>query len=122
MKANANVIQFGALDEVILRVHPPVIRSRKAKTGNGEMEAGTLIAYDAGGEIVPYKPGVAPEGAAIGVLVRNCDTDDVEDIARYIVHGTVRYSKLQVDGHAPTESDILLLEELGVWSMRDPMN
>ncbi|ETR65032.1 MAG: hypothetical protein OMM_14921 [Candidatus Magnetoglobus multicellularis str. Araruama] len=93
MKANTNVKLFGALDDVILRVHPPVIRNQKAKAGTGELSSGLIVTEDAG-EIVPFSEGT---GAPIGVLTRPCSLDN-EDVARYIVHGTVRASKLTVSG------------------------
>jgi hypothetical protein len=119
MKANTNVQLFGALDGVILRVHPPIIRTQKAKAGTGELPAGLLVT-EVAGEIEPLDE--AGADAPIGVLTRPCNLDN-EDLARYIVHGTVRTSKLTVSGGgSPSSATLTMLEAIGVWPISDPMN
>jgi len=116
MKANTGAQLFGALDDVLLRVHPPIIRTQKAKAGTGELAAG-LIVTEVAGEIEPFNE--AGAGAPIGVLTRACSLDN-EDIARYIVHGTVRTSKLTVSGGgSPSNGTLIMLEAIGVWPISD---
>jgi len=119
MKANTGVQLFGALDDVLLRVHPPIIRTQKTIAGTGEWPAGLLVT-EAAGKIKPFDE--ASADAPIGVLTRPCNLDN-EDIARYIVHGTVRTSKLTVSGGgSPTSATLTMLEAIGIWPISDPMN
>lgn len=122
MNANISSHVYDPIEDVILRTHPPVIRTRKAASGTGELGKGLIVAENSSEEIIPYDPdGGAPADKPVGVLVRNCSLDH-EDIARYMVHGSVRRSKLIVGESGPDADDIRLLEDLGIWPESDPMN
>lgn len=114
MKAILGTMEYGA-SSVISMIHPPVIKTMKAKTANGILPAGLLVAKDSNGDIVAYDPeGEAPLNVSVGVLTQLLDTT-TDDAAVVLVHGTVILEKLLVDTAVPTAEDIASLEAKGIF-------
>lgn len=103
--------------QVLDGTHPAVVVSMKVKTNQGELPGGTIVAKDANGEIVPYDPaGIVPVNEPVGVLVYTIDTAK-ETVAPVLRHGTVVRRALLVKGNAPSETDILKLEKIGIFAI-----
>lgn len=116
MNAVLGTIDYGA-SSVISAIHPPVIKTMKAKTDNGTLAAGLVVAKDSIGDLVAYEPlGDAPLNAAVGVLVQDCDTS-TDDAALVLRHGTVVLGKLKVGSSAPDAVDLAALEALGIFAV-----
>uniref|UniRef100_A0A7C3I633 Head decoration protein n=1 Tax=Gracilinema caldarium TaxID=215591 RepID=A0A7C3I633_9SPIR len=116
MNAVLGTIDYGA-SSVISAIHPPVIKTMKAKTNNGTLAAGLVVAEDSAGDIVAYNPGgTAPLNEAVGVLVQDCDTT-TDDGALVLRHGTVVLGKLKVGTSAPDADDLAALEALGIFAV-----
>lgn len=116
MNAVLGTIEYGA-NGVVSQVHPPVLKTMKAKANNGTLSAGLVVAKDSNGDLVSYDPGgTAPVNAAVGVLVQDCDTA-TDDAAVVLRHGTVVLSKLKVGAGAPGATDLTALESIGIFAV-----
>ncbi len=116
MNTVLGTIEYGA-NGVVSQVHPPVLKTMKAKANNGTLSAGLVVAKDSNGDIVAYNPGgTAPVNAAVGVLVQDCDTA-TDDAAVVLRHGTVVLSKLKVGAGSPVTTDLDALEVLGIFAV-----
>lgn len=116
MNAVLGTIEYGA-NRVISQIHPPVLKTMKAKANNGILSAGLVVAKDSNGDIVAYDPiGTAPVNAAVGVLVQECDTA-IDDAVVVLRHGTVVLGKLKVGSGAPAATDLAALEALGIFAV-----
>lgn len=116
MNAVLGTIEYGA-NGVVSQIHPPVLKTMKAKANNGTLSAGLVVAEDSNGDIVAYNPGgTAPLNTAVGVLVQDCDTT-TDDAAVVLRHGTVVLSKLKVGAGSPDATDLDALEALGIFAV-----
>lgn len=116
MNAVLGTIEYGA-NGVVSQVHPPILKTMKAKANNGILAAGLVVAKDSNGDIVAYDPGgTAPVNAAVGVLVQDCDTA-TDNAAVVLRHGTVVLSKLKVGSGSPDADDLAALEALGIFAV-----
>ena len=116
MNAVLGTMEYGT-SSVISAIHPPVIKTMKAKANNGTLSAGLVVAKDSNGDIVAYNPGgAAPLNVAVGVLTQDCDTS-TDDGALVLRHGTVVLGKLKVGSGAPDGSALAALENLGIFAV-----
>jgi len=97
--------------------HPAVILSKSIKGGQGVLEKGTIVALDASGLVVPYKPSATDSTATpIGVLIERIDSDK-ETIGNVLVHGVVFRERLIVVGGTVTAEDLNKLASIGIWNI-----
>jgi len=109
-------MEYGA-SSVISAIHPPVIKTMKAKANNGTLSAGLVVAKDSNGDLVAYDPnGVAPLNEVVGVLAQDCDTA-TDDAALVLRHGTVVLGNLKVGTGDPGANDLAALENLGIFAV-----
>lgn len=114
MNAVLGTTEYGATG-VISQIHPPVLKTMKAKADNGILAAGLLVAKDSLGDLVAYDPaGLAPLNVCVGVLAQDIDTAN-DDAAVVVRHGTVMLGKLKVGTSAPDATAIGVLEDMGIY-------
>ena len=114
MNAVLGTTEYGA-NGVISQIHPPVLKTMKAKTANGILAAGLLVAKDGSGDLVAYDPaGDSPLNTCVGVLAQDIDTA-TDDAAVVVCHGTVMLSKLKVGAVTPDDAAIGVLEAMGIY-------
>ncbi|WP_457640491.1 head decoration protein [Persephonella sp.] len=102
--------------------HKPVILTKNLKTGQGVLEAGSIIGKDLStGDLVFYDPTAVdgsgnPTQEPIGVLANLVDTDR-QTLANIVVHGVVLQKFLQVKA-GTINSDVLnALEVKTIWAI-----
>lgn len=116
MNAILGTMEYGA-SSVISTIHPPVIKTMKAKANNGTLSAGLLVAKDSNGNLVAYDPnGTSPVNAVVGVLPQECKTS-ADDAALVLRHGTVVLGKLKVGSGDPGANDLAALEAIGIFAV-----
>ena len=116
MNAVLGTLSYGA-SSVISLIHPPVIKTMKAKANNGTLSAGLLVAKDSNGDIVAYDPGgSSPVNVCVGVLAQDIDTT-TDNAAAVVRHGTVVLEKLKVGAGAPNSAALAALEALGIFAV-----
>lgn len=116
MNAVLGTIDYGQAT-VISPIHPPVIKTMKAKANNGTLAMGLLAAKDSNGDLVAYVPaGAAPLNACVGVVASAIDTVS-DDAAMVLRHGTVVRDLLKVGGAQADAAAIAALETLGIFAV-----
>lgn len=114
--ATVNVSDSSIID----RTHPPVLGTMKAKTANGTLAEGLVVAKNADGDLVAYDPAGTGDTASlavpVGILVHDCDTTK-DDAAVVLKHGTAVKSALLVGAAAPEAADLAKLEAIGVYAV-----
>lgn len=116
MNAVLGTIEYGA-SSVISLIHPPVLKTMKAKANNGTLATGLLVAKDSNEDLVAYDPGGAsPLNVCVGVLAQAIDTT-TDDAAVVVRHGTVVREKLLVGSGAPDASALAALESIGIYAV-----
>lgn len=114
---NAEIATFSLDDSSVLsRLHPPILGTLKA--GSGELlNEGLILAKNAEGNLEAYDPeGEAPLNKPVGVLLHDCDSA-TDDAAVIVKHGTVVKTALLVGNKAPTAADLEALEALGIFAV-----
>lgn len=103
--------------QIIDQTHPSVILSLKAKTNNGTLAAGLIVAKDTNGELVAYdSEGASPINVPVGVVTIPCDTTK-ESMAAVLVHGTV-VAKNLLEGAAPAgATELAALQSIGIFAI-----
>ncbi len=116
MNAVLGTLEYGA-SSIVSLIHPPVLKTLKAKANNGVLAAGLLVAKDSNGDVVAYDPqGAAPLNVCVGVLAQEVDTSR-DNAAVVLRHGTVVREKLRVGSSAPNAADLAVLESLGIFAV-----
>lgn len=116
MNAVLGTLEYG-VSSVVSLIHPPVLKTMKAKANNGVLSAGLLVAKDSNGDLVAYDPGGAsPLNVCVGVLAQSVDTA-TDDAAVVVRHGTVVREKLLVGSSAPDAAALAVLEGLGIFAI-----
>jgi len=109
-KANLNSQSFKDVT-VIDYTHPPVVCDLPVETGQGELEAGLVVAFNADGKVVPYDAtAAAPVNDPVGILTTRVDTDN-EDIAPVLMHGCANAKSVSVNGNPCDENTVLVLRK-----------
>lgn len=109
-KANLNSQTFKDVT-VIDYTHPPVVCDLPVESGQGELEAGLVVAVNADGKVVPYDPaGASPVNDPVGILITRVDTDN-EDIAPVLMHGCAVRKSVSVNGNPCDENTVSLLRK-----------
>jgi len=105
------------VSRVVVGTHPPIILALAAKTANGVLAEGLLVAKDATGKIVAYDPaGASPLNVCKGVITQELDTAE-DDTATVLRHGTVRAEALKVGAAAAVADDFDTLASIGIYAV-----
>ncbi len=118
-KTNAiiGVVQTDEPQAIFSSEHPPIYMTMpvKANQTGDILVAGTVVAKDAAGEVVPYDPaGTAPVNTPVGILIEDVDTTK-ETAAVVGVHGVAIKDRCNVKGSALASADIDKLKNIGIY-------
>jgi len=95
--------------------HKPIILTKQLKANQGVLEAGSVIAKDADGNLVLYDPSNT-DHEVVGVLTRTVDTSKNVN-ALVLVHGVVNGRFLKTVSGEADESTVKALEEKTIWTI-----
>ena len=95
--------------------HKPVILTKQLKADQGVLEAGSVIAEDADGNLVLYDPSNT-DHKVVGVLTRTVDTGKNVN-ALVLVHGVVNGRFLRTASGGADGTTVKALEEKTIWTI-----